>query len=151
MVKIKHTITEIKPHAYRFLKFGVVGASGVLVNMSVYWLLTRLLKIPYYLANPIAIQFSILNNYIWNAGWTWRDHRSGSHGRWLIRLAQFVFVSNLTALGIQWTVFMLLTAKAGIYDLLAQLIGIGCGMVVNFAVNHFYVFQHQKGSKQPVV
>lgn len=127
----------------RFFKFGLVGLIGIVVNMGLYWLQTRLLAVPYYIASAVAIEISILNNYIWNSTWTWSDRRSPTWQQWLKRLAQFVFVSNLTAFGVQYVTFLVCTTLLGIHDLLSQMIGIGVGVLFNFGVNHFFVFREQ--------
>lgn len=55
----------------QFLKFAVVGGSGVLVNMRLLFILTRLLSMRVEIASPIAIEVSILSNFTFNKLWTW--------------------------------------------------------------------------------
>jgi len=58
-----------------FLKFGLVGASGVLVNIGSFMLClsTGMNK---YIASPIAIELSILSNFLFNNYWTFRRRRT---------------------------------------------------------------------------
>ena len=57
-------------HAPRFLKYGTVGASGVLVNMGCLFLLADAIGIHTNLAALLAIECSVLNNFMWNEVWT---------------------------------------------------------------------------------
>lgn len=137
---MKPLINRLRPGS-RFIKFGLVGASGVMVNIGSYWLMTRIFTLNELIANPVAIQVSIISNYILNERWTWRDRRSESLTHWLQRLLFFVFVSNLTAFGVQYLTFIILTQFFHVYDLLAVLVGIAIGTVFNYLVNHFWIFR----------
>lgn len=136
-------LKNISSRFERFLKFGMVGTSGVFVNMGGYWAFTRLFHIHYLIASPLAIELSIFNNFFWNDRWTWHDRQAASWRIWLKRLLQFMLISNLTAFGIQYGILILLTRVFHLYDMLAVAIGIGVAMFVNFGVNHWWVFRPQ--------
>ena len=55
-----------------FIKFCVTGLSGVLVNLGSFHLLTAL-GVHRYLASPIAIEPSIISNFLINNYWTFAD------------------------------------------------------------------------------
>ncbi len=134
----------------RLLKFCLVGTSGVVVNFGSYLALTRLLTVHEYIASPIAIEISIINNYVWNHLWTWGDRRPDSWKHWFTRLLQFALVSSLTAFGLQYVTFIFLIEVFQFDDRLAQLAGIAAGICFNFWINHFYVFKKKKTeSDQP--
>ena len=67
----------------RYFKFGVVGASGTVVNMLVLYLchnylfdgLEADLGKPY-LSLVVAIAVATLNNFSWNRLWTWADRHA---------------------------------------------------------------------------
>jgi putative flippase GtrA len=68
----------------RFVKFAVVGLTGVLVNLGSFALL-RALRVHVNLASAGAIEISILSNFTINHLWTFGDRRNGgnsllSHG-----------------------------------------------------------------------
>lgn len=65
---------------YRYIKFGIVGASGTVVNLVVLYLgheyLFNHIEASYqrpYLSLALAIVLATLNNFTWNRLWTWRD------------------------------------------------------------------------------
>ncbi len=65
---------------YRFLKFGIVGASGTVVNLAVLYVgheyVFSAIEADYnkpYLSLVFAISLATLNNFTWNRLWTWSD------------------------------------------------------------------------------
>ncbi len=65
---------------YRYIKFGIVGASGTVVNLVVLYLgheyLFNHIEADYkrpYLSLALAIFLATINNFTWNRLWTWRD------------------------------------------------------------------------------
>ena len=116
-----------------FIKFILVGLSGVVVNEGAYWLLTRFggLAAYDYLAVVIGIEVSIITNFILNDTFTFAKRRAGKS--FLGRLLKFNLIC-LAGAGIQWGIFMLFTRLFGVYDLLSNFIGI----VVAFLWNYFF-------------
>ncbi len=121
----------------RFLKFAIVGASGVVVNNGLLWLLVEFTALPFYLCSVIAIETSILSNFMLNDIWTWRDRRE-SH--FLARLYRYNASAAFSSLFINVTVLLFLKEWVGIPYLLANLIGIGCSVVFNFLVNSVWTY-----------
>ena len=46
-------------HVQRFVKFGIVGGSGVLVNMGLLWLFTEVVGLFYIISSVLAIAFAM--------------------------------------------------------------------------------------------
>ena len=57
----------------RFLRFGIVGFSGLFVDLIVFYLLRDRLNIPLYLSTALSIEAAIINNFLWNDAWTFAD------------------------------------------------------------------------------
>ncbi len=59
----------------RFLRFGVVGASGVVIDMGLLFLLSDPSMLGWGLTRSklIASEAAIVNNFLWNDAWTFRD------------------------------------------------------------------------------
>ncbi len=91
-------LNKIKPlFSLRFLKFCIVGASGVVVNLGALALLADALHIHTNLSSALAIEISINTNFLINEIWTFRDRRNGGEGgfrRWI----QFHVVSLVGAI-----------------------------------------------------
>jgi len=123
---------------YRILKFMLVGASGILVNLGVFYLLTYLAKLPIPISGIAALEASIINNFILNDIWTFRSRRSGSILR---RLGKF-HISRLAGLAVNYIVLIVLSF-IGINPLIADLAGIVLGYVVNYILSEVYVWRHE--------
>lgn len=118
----------------RLLKFALVGASGIIVNLGILSILVEragLFKLP---ASAISIETSIVTNFILNDLFTFSDRRSGKGSPFVARLAKFNAVS-LVALGVNLGVFWLLAYPLNVYYLLAQFAGILVAFVINYLVN----------------
>lgn len=126
----------------RFLKFCLVGLSGVAVNMSLLWLLTEAGGLFYILSAAIAIETSVVTNFILNDTWTFRDRRVSGVRRVLGRGAKFNLVS-IMGLGINMTVLLLLTEGFGVMYLVSNIFGIGAATSWNFLVNRRWTWQRK--------
>jgi putative flippase GtrA len=67
----------------RIIKFMVVGGLGTLVNEGVFMLATH--EMPIFFSLGLAIELSVLFNFILNDVWTFRDRRAKSFVRRLLK------------------------------------------------------------------
>jgi len=141
------------PGLVRFARFGVVGASGVLVNMGVFWVGTVVVfaglteSSRNVLAGALAVVVSILTNFLLNDAWTWRDRRRGGRRGWWQRLAKYVAVATIAG-GVQVGVLWLLSIPLGVHELIANFVGIGAGVGINFVVNNVWTFRGDGGTSE---
>jgi dolichol-phosphate mannosyltransferase len=119
----------------RFIKFCLVGASGVGVNLGIFWLLTRLggMGEKDFLALAIAIEVSIITNFTLNEFFTFRDRRTPG-ASFFIRLLKFNVIC-IAGAGVQAGIYALLHHALGVYDLVSNLIGIIIAMLWNYLLN----------------
>lgn len=80
----------------RFLRFGVVGFSGLFVDIAVFYLLRELIGLPLYLSTALSIEAAIVNNFLWNDAWTFADLAQQQKG-WRARIRRF-YKFNLVCL-----------------------------------------------------
>lgn len=64
---------ELRPLIIKFLKFGIVGASGMVVDFGVLILLRDLVGLPDLWANTISFTAAATSNYFLNRIWTFRS------------------------------------------------------------------------------
>jgi putative flippase GtrA len=123
----------------QFFKFGLVGATGALVNYLLYSLLLHV-NTAHWLAYAAGFILGGVNNYWWNRLWTFR-----SQGHPAKELAQFISVSAV-ALGISELVLFgalrLLPAAMPLRNSAAWLAATLVGMGWNFFVNKYWTFRH---------
>ena len=123
----------------RLVKFGIVGASGVLVNMGCLYLLKEFVGIPYFVASLIAIELSILSNFTVNLLWTWRDRSEA--GTFWTKMWRYHVGAGVTAFLGNYLILIGLTELFKIHYLISNLIGIGVGTLANYVINDLWTFK----------
>ncbi len=131
-----------KKFIIRFIKFGIVGGSGVFVNMFLLWTGKEVLHLPLAVASLIAIVISIFTNFVLNNFWTWKDDSTTNKYSFFHRMWRYYITASLSA-AINYITLIVLSEYVGIYYLIANLIGIGLGMIFNFALGEFWVFKKE--------
>lgn len=110
-----------------FIKFNVVGLTGVVVNEGILLLLAS--RGTYYLyASAVAIEISIASNFFLNDFWTFRDRR---HGHIVTRLVKFNGLM-LIGLGVNLALLFLGTDYLKINYALSNLVGIAGAFLVRY-------------------
>lgn len=127
----------------RVFMFGLVGLSGILVNMGVLFYLSEFVGLGLLIAGFFAIELSILNNFLWNDLWTFRsDQHHKLSSRWH-RLILFHGVSAVPII-INLGLLYVFTQGFGIYYLTSNLIGILAVFAWNFFVNRRLTWRRGK-------
>ena len=119
----------------QLLRFGLVGASGYLVNLAVFGLACHAAGADHRVSAAAAFAVAVTNNFLWNRTWTFRagDGHAG------FQAARFVVVS-LAAFAFSLAILEILVA-AGTAELLAQAIAIVCATPLNFLGNRLWSFR----------
>ncbi|TVM33700.1 glycosyltransferase family 2 protein [Oceanidesulfovibrio marinus] len=115
-----------------FLTFSAVGASGVVVNLGIYTLLTRSVGAPLEIASPVAIELSIIWNFLLNNVLTFRKRASEASFR--TRFIRFHVVAGIAGV-VNYAILLLLARGLGLWDIGSNLVGIGFGVLVNYFLN----------------
>ena len=122
----------------RFAQFCFVGLSGVFVDMAVLYLLSDPATLGWGLTRSkmVAAEFAIINNFIWNDLWTFRDvaAQQKNLGQRFKRLLKFNLVC-LMGLVINVIVLNILFNIFGLNRYLANLIAIMIVTLWNFWIN----------------
>ncbi|AFY44208.1 glycosyltransferase [Nostoc sp. PCC 7107] len=122
----------------RFLRFGLVGLSGVFVDMGILYLLSdpTTLALPLTRSKIIAGEIAIFNNFLWNDAWTFADV-SQRQQEWHHRAKRFLKFNLvcLAGLGINVLVLNLVFNFVIPNRYIANLIAIAVATVWNFWVN----------------
>jgi dolichol-phosphate mannosyltransferase len=124
-----------------FIKFAIVGASGVVVNLAAFGLLLALGSNKF-LASPIAAEISIIWNFLLNNRWTFRRRvmKRGAH----IRGLRFNVVS-LLSLAVSYLAFVTLALKyPKVAPAIHQIIAIVPAAAINYFLNSYWTFEKVK-------
>jgi len=125
----------------RMLRFGIVGASGVLVNQGLLMALHGGLAWPLPVSSALAIEVSILTNFALNSVWTWKVDLGGSVRRWTWKAIQYHAATVFSAFAGNGTVLLVLVYLFDVDYRLANLVGIAVGSAVNFFAGELWVFR----------
>lgn len=150
----------------RFLKFGLVGGLGTIVNLIVFIMLSFAGVHPL-ISATVSFIIAASSNYILNSVWVFKDR---GHKRTKILWVKFMCVSvfslsiNLIVLFIMekyiipkmikwWLIekIILITTEileaksiSDIITLYSQAVGIACSMIFNFIGNNHITFKEEK-------
>jgi dolichol-phosphate mannosyltransferase len=120
---------------WQLFKFGLVGASGYIVNLGVFTLLNDTFGVHYSLAAIGAFCVAVSSNFFWNRHWTF----AAGDGHAGFQAARF-FTVSVAALAINLAVLELLVAGLSFGELPAQAIAVAVAMPFNFLGNKLWAF-----------
>ncbi|MBW4510551.1 MAG: glycosyltransferase [Scytonematopsis contorta HA4267-MV1] len=121
----------------RFIRFGLVGLSGVFVDMTVLYFLSEphTLALPETLSKIIAGEVAIFNNFLWNDAWTFADVAMHQRG-WHQRLKRFLKFNVICLVGLALNVVIFSLLRFIIPNrYIKNLIAIAITTIWNFWVN----------------
>jgi dolichol-phosphate mannosyltransferase len=136
----------------RFIKFCLVGGSGVGVNIGLYWLLTRFAGfapldnaiagniLSGNLAMAISIETSIITNFLLNNYFTFADRKARKAVAFFGALLNFNLICIIGGL-IQIGVANLFAVVFGVNDLIAVLAGIAVATLWNYFLNNWWTWK----------
>ena len=115
---------------WTFVKFVVTGLTGILVNLGSFFLLIKL-GMHKFLASPVAIELSIISNFLINNYWSFADRVMIDHARTRIMKYNLVALSTLVLSYVTFIVLSFLFSEAS--PVLLQ----GCGILPAGFLNYF--------------
>ena len=121
---------------FQLVRFGVVGASGYVVNLAVFAAAVHLAGIDYKIAAVLAFLVSVTSNFWLNRHWTF-DARGGHAG---FQAARFLTVS-VAAFLFSYVVLLLLVEAAHLPEVLAQAIAIVTATPLSFLGQKLWSFR----------
>jgi putative flippase GtrA len=121
----------------RFLKFGAVGLSGLIIDFSITWLCKEWLKINKYAANGIGFVFGVTNNYFLNRIFTFQnqDPKIG------IQFLSFLLIS-IIGFGLNSGLLYFLQKKTALNFYASKIFVTIIISLWNYLANSFYTFHN---------
>ena len=122
----------------RFVRYGLVGLTGVLVDMAILYLLSGQLGWGLTRSKIIAAEVAIVSNFFWNDAWTFADMAQKQKG-WSARFKRLLKFNTICLVGLVLNVALLNIFYNWIFaqshEYTANLIAIGVVFIWNFWVN----------------
>ena len=122
----------------QLIQFGMVGASGFVINTVVYYLLLVHAGTPYLLASAGAFCVAVTNNFLWNRHRTFRHQAADSHAGF--QAARFFLVSAIAFLCTAGLLAAFVEI-GGLGKIVGQLIAVTIVMPVSFLGNKYWSFK----------
>ncbi len=120
----------------KFLRFGIVGFSGVFVNMGVLYVLRHSFNLELTRSLIVAAELAIISNFFWNDLWTFGDVSKRQPGK-RQRFKRLLKFNVICLMGLIMNVLLvnLLFNYFGMNEYLANLIAIAAVTMWNFWIN----------------
>ncbi len=132
----------------RFIKFGIVGATGVIVNLSILYIgqehLFRSMRpeaLRLNLSLALAILVATISNFTWNRRWTWHDRRSLRSVPIVVQFGQYA-LACWVGIAVQFGLTNLFALF--LHYLAANLIAVVIASLFNFVANDIWTFGRLK-------
>jgi putative flippase GtrA len=122
---------------HRWAKFSAVGATGILVQAIALAVFLRLVGLHYLVATALAVEASVLHNFVWHRRWTWRDREQS---RWLVMLVRFNLTSGMLSLAGNLLLMFVFVGGMKLNPITANLITIAICSLINFTLADRFVF-----------
>ena len=120
----------------RFVRFGIVGASGMVVDFGVTWLCKEKLRWNKYISNSLGFILAASNNFFWNRIWTFE-----SQSEQVAREYTFFVLIAIIGLGLNNLILYLLHERWHLNFYVSKLIAIACVTIWNFSMNYVFTFR----------
>lgn len=119
----------------KFIKFGVVGCSGMIIDFGTTYLCKEKLRLNKYLSNCIGFILAATSNYFLNRIWTFESHKEEI----AVQYMQFMVVSTI-GLGVNSLVLYVLTDRMKWNFYLSKFVAIAITTIWNFLGNLLFTF-----------
>jgi len=123
--------------AWQFIKFALVGSSGLIIDFGITYLLKEQFLINKYFANSIGFSFAVISNYFLNKYWTFHD----LDPEIFFQAGKFILIA-IIGLTINNQVIYLFNHKKDWNFYIAKVFAVGIVVLWNFSANYFYTFSH---------
>ncbi len=121
---------------WKFLKFGVVGGSGVIVDFGITWLLKEKMRLNAYVANSTGFICAVISNFVLNRIWTFQNHDPHV----ALQFGKFSAVA-VVGLALNNGIIYLMTERFKSNFYFAKLVATGIVMLWNFWANITFTFK----------
>jgi dolichol-phosphate mannosyltransferase len=117
----------------RFIRFSIIGVSGLVVNQAGVWAGMNLLNLTEYYSLVVGIELSLISNYFLNNFWTFHDYRH--KGLKMISGVILYHIISLTGAVINYSTAILFINRFQLNIYISNFIGVMISAVWNYRIN----------------
>lgn len=137
-MKITELFKKYSKLFFQFFKFGIVGVSNTLISLGTYYLLV-FLGVHYLIANTAGFLLSVVNAYIWNSKYVFKEKTEESSARAFSK----VFMSYLLSFCLSSVLIWLFVQVMNISEYLAPILRLVATIPLNFFMNKLWAFKEK--------
>lgn len=124
-----------RPLLKKMVKFAMTGGVAAVIDLGGLQVMVRYLSVPEEVAVVLSSLISVIFVFIFNKFFTFRD-KSSKYASQILKFA-LVYGFAIVLNGFVSNIFLWL----GFHYLIAKVIAIGIGAVINFVLSHVFVFR----------
>ena len=133
----------------RWAKFNAVGVVGMGVQLGALAVLNRWMRGHYLVASALALEITLLHNFVWHVRYTWRDRRAQDST--LRQMVRFQLSNGMVSLVGNLVLMRLLVQEARLPVLAANAVAIVCCSVANYCLGDRWAFAGTSGAEDGLV
>ncbi|HVR26908.1 MAG TPA: GtrA family protein [Candidatus Polarisedimenticolia bacterium] len=132
----------------RWCRFNLVGGIGVALQFALLFLLRSILHFNYLAAAALAVEVTVVHNFLWHERYTWADRVQRSWRDSLSRMLRFNLTNGAVSVGGNLALGKLMVGIGHMNYLAANAVAIvGCSLF-NFLLSDAYVFETSLGTRR---
>ncbi len=125
----------------RWLKFNAVGAIGIVVQLAALALLRNWRTLDYLLATALAVEITVIHNFLWHERFTWADRPPARAMNSLSRLVKFNASNGAVSIAGNLALMWLLAGELRLNYFASNLCAIVVCSLANFLLGDRFVFE----------
>ena len=130
---------QIKKLALKFIKYGFVGCSGIIVDFTMTFVFIEYLNLDIFVSNALGFLIAATSNFYINSIWTFRNIKADIFPQ----LIKFVCFSCIGVL-FNYILVNAFMRYAGVNFYASKFFAIGLVFIWNFSMNYLFTFNERK-------
>ena len=122
----------------RWWKFNLVGAMGMVVQLTSLAVLSRFVAGHYLYASAVAVELAVLHNFVWHVHFTWRDRRDPPV--MVSQVIRFHLSNGLVSLLGNLALMRIMVRETRLPLLISSCVAILCCSMINFCLGDSWAF-----------
>lgn len=127
------------PKLIAFIKFGITGVSGLIIDFSLTWVFKDELHFNKFIANGIGFTAAVVSNYFIHRNWTFKDNTAKAGPQFTA-----FFTVSVIGLLLNSAIIFLLDNMMYVNFYISKAVAIFIVFFWNFSANYFFVFKSSK-------
>ena len=134
----------MKSLGLHYLKFNLVGALGIIVQLLALQFFIAILGLNYLMATGLAVEVAILHNFALHERWTWSDRPHRNRTESVYRLLRFNSTTGAISIIGNLILMKILSGRLHFPIPLANLLSIASCSLFNFLIANNFVFRGEE-------